>query len=298
MRAGVVVEAGGVVEAGRLGGALAKEAHSLGAVEEPPGRPEAQRRVVARERRELARVGRLVEREEDDQRQVRASLPKRSSSGLRSCTCSVRVGMSKRPLSPGRSVASTPDGCGCDARARVDLHDESVVDAHPRHLGEHLPAEHASRSSARRGAAPRHQSAKSRSALGVRRQIAGGGGGVAVIGRGRAIADPKNARAALPQAQPGSLTSVADGAPLRQLDRSAATFSAIELGKSGIDDRVGTEGGDHPPFQPEARDLLVVRLSESSGDSVVARTSMWKVSKSARGQELRSCARLAASIWS
>ena len=64
--AGVVIEADGVVEAGRLGGHLAETAHALRAVVEPPGRPELQRRVDAGQRRQLARVARFVQREDDD----------------------------------------------------------------------------------------------------------------------------------------------------------------------------------------------------------------------------------------
>ena len=64
--AGVVVEADGVVEAGGLGHRLAVAAHALRAVVEPPGRAELQRRVMAGQRRQLARIGGLVEGEEDD----------------------------------------------------------------------------------------------------------------------------------------------------------------------------------------------------------------------------------------
>ena len=59
----VVVEADGVVEARRLGGLFAEPAHALGAVVEPPGRPELQRRVDAGQRRQLARIAGFVQRE-------------------------------------------------------------------------------------------------------------------------------------------------------------------------------------------------------------------------------------------
>ena len=68
--AGVVVEADGVVEARRLGRHLAEAAHALRAVVEPPGRAQLQARIMAGERRQLARIGALVEGEEDD-RQAR-----------------------------------------------------------------------------------------------------------------------------------------------------------------------------------------------------------------------------------
>src|ERR1700733_11158330 len=66
----IVVETHGVVESGRLGDLLTVSAHAFGAIEEPPGRANLERRVVARKRRELARVGRLVE-SEDDEREAR-----------------------------------------------------------------------------------------------------------------------------------------------------------------------------------------------------------------------------------
>src|SRR5580693_3006532 len=65
----IVVEADGVVEAGGFAGQFAKTSHPLGAVEEPPWRPEAQGGIVTGERREFATIRRLVEREED-QRQA------------------------------------------------------------------------------------------------------------------------------------------------------------------------------------------------------------------------------------
>ena len=63
--AGVVVEAGGVVDPRRLRRHLAVAGHALDGVVEPPRRPEAQRGVVARQRRQLPRVGGLVEGEEN-----------------------------------------------------------------------------------------------------------------------------------------------------------------------------------------------------------------------------------------
>ena len=63
-RARVVVEAGGVVDARRLRDLLPKARHALDRIVEPPRRAEPHRRIVTGERRELARVSRLVEREE------------------------------------------------------------------------------------------------------------------------------------------------------------------------------------------------------------------------------------------
>ena len=63
---GVVVESDRVVKAGGFGGLLAEAAHAFGAVVEPPGGAELQRRIVAGQRRELAAVGRLVQSKEND----------------------------------------------------------------------------------------------------------------------------------------------------------------------------------------------------------------------------------------
>jgi hypothetical protein len=62
----VVDEAGAAVEAGRLGHGGAKAQDRVGGVEEPPGCPDVHARVEAGERRDLAREGRLVHREEDE----------------------------------------------------------------------------------------------------------------------------------------------------------------------------------------------------------------------------------------
>src|SRR3546814_10659498 len=53
-------------EARGLGNALAEAAHPFGAVVEPPRRTDPKRGIMARQRRQLARIAVLVEREEDD----------------------------------------------------------------------------------------------------------------------------------------------------------------------------------------------------------------------------------------
>src|SRR5450759_1800932 len=62
----VVVEADGVVEACRLRRLLAKPLHALGAVVEPPWRAQPENRIVPCQRRELARIRRLIQREKND----------------------------------------------------------------------------------------------------------------------------------------------------------------------------------------------------------------------------------------
>src|SRR5882672_1037063 len=69
----VVVETRGVREARGLDGLLEEAQHALEAVVEPPWRSESQRRVTAGERREFARIARLVEREQDDREVARVA---------------------------------------------------------------------------------------------------------------------------------------------------------------------------------------------------------------------------------
>ena len=73
---GVVVEADGVGESGRLDDRAVEAADAFGAVEEPPRRPKAQCGIVPGQRRQLAAVGRLVEGVDD-----RRSAPARCRTG-------------------------------------------------------------------------------------------------------------------------------------------------------------------------------------------------------------------------
>src|SRR3954452_10490053 len=66
----VVVEANGVVEAGRFRRHLAESPHAFGRIVEPPGGAELQARIMAGKRRELARVSAFIEGKQDD-RQAR-----------------------------------------------------------------------------------------------------------------------------------------------------------------------------------------------------------------------------------
>src|SRR3546814_10156784 len=63
----VVVEADTIVEARGLGNALAEAAHPFGAVVEPPRRTDPKRGIMARQRRQLARIAVLVERERSEE---------------------------------------------------------------------------------------------------------------------------------------------------------------------------------------------------------------------------------------
>ena len=65
-RTRVVDEAGGARESGGLADRGPEPPDRVGRVEEPPGRAGEHRRIEARERRELARPQRLVDREDDE----------------------------------------------------------------------------------------------------------------------------------------------------------------------------------------------------------------------------------------
>src|ERR1044071_7976324 len=64
-RARIVGEAGGVVDAGGLCRFAAEAQHSLDRIVEPPRRTQEHRGIMPGERRQLAAVRRLVEREHD-----------------------------------------------------------------------------------------------------------------------------------------------------------------------------------------------------------------------------------------
>src|SRR5437773_4837797 len=61
----VIVEAYRVVDPRGFGGLLAKPRHAFDGIVEPPGWSQTDGRIVSGERRQLARIGRLVEREQD-----------------------------------------------------------------------------------------------------------------------------------------------------------------------------------------------------------------------------------------
>ena len=134
--AGVVVEADGIVEAGRLRGQLAEAQHRFGRIEEPPARPEPQRRVVPGERGELARIAGLVQGERDD-------------GEVRLVADGVEQGLQRLDIvGRGRDVAAHVAAKLFEQRsvviapgAGMDLQHEPVVETHLRHLGQHLAAE-------------------------------------------------------------------------------------------------------------------------------------------------------------
>ena len=132
--------------------------------------------------------------------------------------------------------------------AGMDLHDQAVVDAHARHLGEHLGAEELLL--LRVGAAGRAPVEERRGFL--RGKIGGAGGGMAVIG-GRA-AELLEARAGLSRARSDIRSSVAVSSPV--ISPSLAMFR--KAGELRIDDRIGTEGGNDARLPSRIADGLVI----------------------------------------
>ncbi len=106
------------------------------AVVEPPGRAQAQRRVVPGERCELAAVGGLIQREQDDRelRLVAEPIQQRLQRlhVLRRLR-NIRADIAAELREQRRVVIAE--------RARVNLHHQAIVETHPRHLCEHLGAE-------------------------------------------------------------------------------------------------------------------------------------------------------------
>ena len=186
-RPGVVVEPDGVGEAGGLGDQLAEPADALGAVVEPPRRSEPQRRVVAGERGQLPAVGALVERVDDDgQRRLVAEPVEQRLERAHVVHRLGDVGALVGPEAGGqRGVVAAP-------RAGVELQHEPVVEAHGRHLDQHLAPEPLG--VARLGPARAHP-AEERLGLGAR-QVGGGGGRVAVVAGGGAGGDERGSAAA------------------------------------------------------------------------------------------------------
>src|SRR5215472_8136280 len=132
-RARVVVEAHGVVKAGRLERQLAETSQALWPVLEPPGGTESQGRVMTRKRRQLARVGALVQRE-DDQLQV-VLIAEAIEQRLQSTD---KVG---GPRNVGAAVAAVrleKAPVVIAKAAGMKLHHETILEAHARHLSQHL----------------------------------------------------------------------------------------------------------------------------------------------------------------
>ena len=131
--AGIVDESDGVVDARRFRRLLAEAYHSLDRIMEPPRRPEPYRGIVSGDWRQLTRIGRLVEREKDERE--RGIIPVLAEQGAKVS----RVLCGDGDVGP--LVHAEPlehEGVVIAERARVQLHDEPILDRHARHLEQHV----------------------------------------------------------------------------------------------------------------------------------------------------------------
>ncbi len=210
---------------------------------EPPRRPDLQRRIVPGERSQFARVGRLVEREQDarELRRITDAGEQRPQ----------RVHVVRAHRNVGALVAAEAlehRRIVIAEAAWVDLHDEAVVDAHPCHFRQHLSAE--------RFRFVRGDRARQRA---IEQPLAGRGvevqrarRRVAVIGRCRAhrleICPPNAMRREVAAPRRGVLAG--QGAELRDV-----RGESLEL---RIDDRIGPIRRHHAPAPAARADRLVV----------------------------------------
>ncbi len=181
------------------------------------------------ERRELARVRGLVEREQDDGEValVAEAVEQRFQR--------VHVVGARRDV--GAHVAAEArieQRIVVAERARMDLHHQTVIEAHAGHLGEHLRAEELGIALARLAGDDLQEQP-----LGVGlRQVHGLCRTMAVVGRGRAVLLEEGAPVAvrLEVAAPGVRVAAREMAEFREIVGKAVEFR--------IDNRVRPVGGD------------------------------------------------------
>src|SRR5206468_12271698 len=114
---------------------LAEAQHALGAIVEPPRRAELEYWIMARQRGELARVDGFVEREQNHREPALvAEAVEQRLEGADIVGTGRDVGALVAAEEPQdlRIVVAE--------RAWMDLHHEAVLQADPRHLGQHLAA--------------------------------------------------------------------------------------------------------------------------------------------------------------
>jgi len=224
---------------------------------------------VAGERGELARVSRLVEGEQDQgqARLVAEPVEQRLEA----------ADVVGRDRDVGALVAAEPGehgGVVVAQRPGMELHDQAVVEAHPRHLDQHLAAEPLSlRSRQPAGECPDEQ----RLTL-AGRQVERCGRGMAVIGRGRA-SEAKNRRriaSARRLARPARGLSSPVSAPSWRRRRRTRGTRGRRRDRAGRSARSGRAS--------PRRAASGGWRSGSSGDSVVDSTSIRNRSNSARGR--------------
>ena len=125
----IVIEANRIVEPGGFSRHIAVAPHALGTVVEPPGRPELERRIDARHRRQFAPVAGFVQREDyqGEPGVMPGHIQKRAK-------CFDVIG-STGNIEPLVDAVLVKDRARMvAARARVDLHHQPVLEAHLSHL--------------------------------------------------------------------------------------------------------------------------------------------------------------------
>ena len=230
--AGVVDEARAAVEAGGLGDGRAEPQHRIGGVEEPPRRADEDARVEPGERRDLARVDRLVDGEQDE---VQAAARGRSAraAGAGCAVYVVATGMSWPVSGPSRSKVAL-SGCGSTPGWIVMTSPSSY--AHARHLeAACCPRTRARRR--RRGppATARRKSAAASSSV----EVDGVGLAHAVVGRDRAVRDEVRST----RLERGEVTGEVVGrGAVASVSRSTRSR---EVRRSRVEVRVGPERRQH-----------------------------------------------------
>jgi len=234
-RAGVVDEPGRPVETRGLRDDGAEPGDRLGRVEEPPGHPGIHRGVEARDRRDLAGEGRLVDREDHQVEALGGAEP-----------------FEQRPQPPGElgghrdvvaAVRAVPRERRCvvvSVDPRVQRHDEAVLHGHPRHLHEHVPAQRGR--FLRRGLAAQRRRVDA-GRLGVL-ELQGHDVGVAVVGRDRAV----GLEMAAPLGEGLEIAGEVAGVLTGRL--SQRPHELAEIGSSRLEVAVRPERGHDPAVEP------------------------------------------------
>ena len=206
------------------------------------------------ERRKLARIAGLVQREDDDgqARVVAMGIQQR----LQRADI---IGLHRNVGALVAAMAVEERAVVIAERAGMDLQDEPVIEAHPRHLRQHLTAEQLmilSRPLAR------DHLVEQRLGLG-RIEVGGKGGGVAMVRRGRP--DRLEVFAAL--AVGGEIALPVTGILARDLCKLVQR--RLEALMIGIDDRIRAIGRDDAPAPARRLDGLVMveRVGRAFGRS-------------------------------
>ena len=207
---------------------------------------------MARQRCQLARIGAFVEREEDDREVALVAVPvEQRAQRLHVIGAGGNIGA----LVAAEGVEQRPIVVA--ARSGVELHDQSVIQAHSGHLGQHLRAEQLGIA---RGRVAVADAIEQRFRIAMR-QVGGGGGGVAVVARSGAHLDEEGAALAVGGeiAVPGPAVFAGQLFQPQQVARKP-----FEL---GIDHRIGAIGGDDPavPLAVANGAMVLERIERAFG---------------------------------